>query len=108
MKFLAMTIAVLAALSVSIPPATADNQEHRNSREAHDSSISDRELTANVKNALAQDRALKKADLDIDSDDGVVKITGDVNNGQEKEAISRIVRGVDGVRSVSNVVKLRP
>ncbi len=105
MKFLAMTTVVLAALAVSVPPATADNQENRNK---DGSFISDAALTTKVKAALAEDAGLKTVVLDVDSDEGAVRISGDVKSKREKEAISRIARNVEGVKSVNNDVKVRP
>lgn len=65
-------------------------------------------LTGKVKAALASDAGLKTLTLNVDSNDGVVTITGDVPSQQMSDTVNSVTRSVEGVRSVQNNLTVRP
>jgi len=65
-------------------------------------------LTTKVKSALAADAGLGTLMLNVDSNEGVVTINGDVKSEQQKESVTRIASGVEGVTSVVNNTMLKP
>lgn len=65
-------------------------------------------LTAKVKGALLADPDVKGLQIDVDSRDGVVTLTGTLAHAAAIERAQAIARGVDGVRSVDSRLAVKP
>lgn len=108
MKYLTVLLPALfvSAMMMSVMPAQAEpiKQDINEAGQYLDDSA----LTAKVKSALAVDVSLKTIALDIDSEDGVVTITGKVKTQKEKDSITNVVKNLDGVKSVNNNVTVGP
>lgn len=65
-------------------------------------------LTARVKAALAEDAGLKTLKLNVDSQDGVVSVTGPVKNQETAALIMRTAQSVKGVKSVNSRLTIQP
>ncbi len=63
-------------------------------------------LTASVKTALLAAPDLKSLGINVDSNNGVVTLKGEVKTAKEKEQAERVSAGVNGVRSVVNELKV--
>src|SRR5688572_18553829 len=63
-------------------------------------SQTDAGITTNVKTKLAADDTVKAYQVDVDTRNGVVTLTGTVDNPAAKEQAIVIVRQTDGVRDV--------
>jgi hyperosmotically inducible periplasmic protein len=63
--------------------------------------ISDAALTAKVKAALLADSRVAGSSIDVDTQGGVVTLTGNLPDNQAKTALE-IARGIEGVKSVEN------
>ena len=59
-------------------------------------------LTAKVKAALLADPGVQGLQIDVDSSDGVVTLSGSVGGATQVERAQAITRGVDGVKSVES------
>ncbi len=68
----------------------------------------DATLTTKVKSELAKDEGLKTLILNVDSNKGDVTVTGTVKTEAEKDAITRIAKEVEGVKSFKNEVVVQP
>ena len=68
----------------------------------------DAALTAAVKTKLLADRSVSGLKIDVDTTNGVVTLTGSVNNATEKSEAVRIARSTDGVKSVRDNLKVAP
>lgn len=64
-------------------------------------------LTSRVKTALAAHSSLKTLILNVDSDNGAVTISGTVTSREAFDSVTRVVRDVDGVKSVNNRLVIR-
>ena len=64
--------------------------------------LSDLILKAKVNLALAQDPRVGVLDIGVTADDGVVTLTGDLDDAAECSAAEEIARGVDGVARIQN------
>ncbi len=64
--------------------------------------ISDFMLKTRVNFALVRDPRVGALDIGVTADDGVVTLTGDVDEAEEKRAAEEIARGVEGVEAVRN------
>ncbi len=67
---------------------------------------SDRQITAAVKEALKQDELLTNATIDVNTEQGVVTLSGSVPNAQTYTRAISIARGVQGVKPPVQVEQL--
>jgi hyperosmotically inducible protein len=64
-------------------------------------------ISASVKAALLDDANLKANEIDVDTDQGVVRLSGFVSSADEVAAAAAAARTVRGVRSVRNELRLK-
>jgi hyperosmotically inducible protein len=64
--------------------------------------IDDAALTAKVKSTLLADAQVKGTQIDVDSNQGTVTLSGSVSTASEKARAEQLAQGVDGVRAVRN------
>jgi hyperosmotically inducible periplasmic protein len=57
-------------------------------------------VTTNIKSKMAADDAVKAYQIDVDTSNGVVTLSGDVDSSLAKERAAQIARTTDGVREV--------
>jgi hyperosmotically inducible protein len=62
--------------------------------------VDDTAITTKVKGAVMAQPGLKTLQIDVDTKNGVVTLTGTVDNPTLKERATQIAQNVDGVRSV--------
>ena len=63
-------------------------------------------ITTNVKTKLAADDTVKAYKVDVDTRNGVVTLSGDVDTATAKEQAIQIARGTDGVRDVIDQLRV--
>jgi hyperosmotically inducible protein len=63
-------------------------------------------ITTNVKTKLAADDTVKAYQVDVDTRNGVVTLSGDVETTAAKEQAIQIARGTDGVRDVIDQIRV--
>jgi hyperosmotically inducible protein len=63
-------------------------------------------LTTKVKTAIALSKSASTFDIDVDSDEGVVTLTGTLPSGEDKAAVLQIARSTDGVLSVVDRIQV--
>jgi osmotically-inducible protein OsmY len=68
----------------------------------------DATLAANVKAKLAADPTLSTDPIDVQAKDGAVTLTGTVKSEADKAKAATIAQGVEGVKSVTNNLTVRP
>ena len=66
----------------------------------------DTATTASVKSRLIADPQVSSYEIDVDSTDGVVRLSGLVETEAERAAAERVARATDGVKSVKNEIRL--
>jgi hyperosmotically inducible periplasmic protein len=74
---------------------------------AADDSARDTALTERVKTALASERALSGRDIEVETRDGVVQLSGFVDTEDQRTAALMRARAVQGVQEVRNDLSLR-
>jgi osmotically-inducible protein OsmY len=70
--------------------------------------VSDASITTAVKTRLMKDKAARASDIDVDTDDGVVTISGKVPTAADKTRIAGLVRRTTGVKRVENKLTVSP
>jgi hyperosmotically inducible periplasmic protein len=82
-------------------------EERAKNREKVSSTASNATLTTKVKTALASDAGAKTmANINVDSNNGVVTLKGRVDSADMKKKAGDIAKKVDGVKSVKNELKV--
>lgn len=69
--------------------------------------IDDTVITAKVKAAVFQEPSLKSAEINVETFKGVVQLSGFVNSQADINKAVEVARGVTGVKSVKNDMKLK-
>ncbi len=69
--------------------------------------IDDATITAKVKAALVADSKLKSTDITVNTDGGVVKLTGAVDTNNEYAMAGQDSNHITGVKAVANMLTIR-
>src|SRR5258708_6530678 len=69
--------------------------------------VDDKHITSVVKKKLASEPVYKFDDVDVKTFDGVVQLSGFVNNDEQKERAAQIAQQVEGVGRVVNGITLK-
>lgn len=70
--------------------------------------LDDAWITAKIKTLLLKDEGVKGLDVNVDTHKGAVQLSGWVGTPGEIAQAEKIARGVEGVRMVSNDLRLKP
>ena len=68
----------------------------------------DATLAANVKSKLAADSSVASSGITVGATKGAVTLSGEVRSESEKATAEKIAKSVDGVKSVSNNLTVKP
>jgi len=68
----------------------------------------DATITASVKTKMAADSTVPAMKINVDTKEGVVTLTGDVDSAATKTKAETIAKGVEGVKSVTNSLTVKP
>ena len=69
---------------------------------------SDESLTQNVQAKLKADSALAAAHVVVNTTNGTVTLTGEVNSEGDKSRAEQLAKGVEGVKAVTNSLVIKP
>jgi hyperosmotically inducible periplasmic protein len=69
--------------------------------------ISDSDLDNKVETALKNDAQLQKLDIDVEAENGVVKLSGNVSDVRWKGRATKVASSVKGVKSVQNNLSIK-
>jgi hyperosmotically inducible protein len=68
--------------------------------------VDDATITGKVKAALVADKKVPATAISVDTNQGVVKLTGNVSNDDTANAAQQDARAVTGVKAVANMLKV--
>ena len=94
-KFAAALVAMFLAISATAVAVAGEDRAR------------DAALTERVKTALASDNALAGRDIEVETRDGVVQLSGFVDSEDQRTAALMRARSVQGVQEVRNDLSLR-
>ena len=88
---------------------TADNAESKidSSMKKVDGFMDDSAITAKAKAALVDDEAIKSTDISVETQKGVVTLSGFVSSQDQAEKAVALVKKVEGVKSVSDKLHVK-
>jgi len=92
-------LAILGALSLSVMSGGCASTATRESTGEY---VDDAVITTKVKAALLGDDAVKSFAISVETNKGVVQLSGFVNNSRQKTLAERVASDVAGVTSVRN------
>jgi hyperosmotically inducible protein len=69
--------------------------------------IDDSILTAKVKAALIADSATKAHQINVETQEGIVQLSGFVDNAAAKSAATNVAKSVSGVKDVKNELSVK-
>ncbi|WP_199688119.1 BON domain-containing protein [Noviherbaspirillum sedimenti] len=69
--------------------------------------IEDSVITTKAKTALLADTTVKGTDIHVETNKGVVSLSGMVDTERQRERAASIVKGIDGVSSVDNKMTVK-
>lgn len=96
------TSACVALLSAAVLVGCAATASHESTGQA----VDDSEITAKVKAALIKDPETKARDIGVNTEQGVVQLSGFVGSDAERQEAQKDASQVAGVRSVQNELKI--
>jgi hyperosmotically inducible protein len=92
-----------AANTTATQPAnTTTSNASSGMREA----VSDATITTKVKAGLAKEKNVSATHIKVDTDNGVVKLSGTARSQQESDRAAQIARDTKGVSSVENDIQV--
>jgi hyperosmotically inducible protein len=97
------TFAVLIMSAAVLGTAACSSTRTQRSAGEH---VDDAALLTSVKSALAAESAEAAADINVDVNRGEVKLSGFVDNANDKSRAAEVARGVEGVKSVQNDIAI--
>jgi osmotically-inducible protein OsmY len=95
--------AFFLALTLMTAAGCASTQKHEGTGEYVDDSV----ITTKVKAAIFNEPTLKSAEINVETFKGVVQLSGFVNSRADISKAVEIARGVKGVESVKNDMRLK-
>ena len=87
--------------------AVRNNLTVKTTDRSSDQVVDDSAITAKVKSALAGDPRTKAHQINIETHDGVVQLSGFVDNSEAKSTGEELARAVDDVKSVDNELDVK-
>jgi hyperosmotically inducible protein len=93
---------LLATLVLATATGCANSDPVQAARQVDDAGIS-----AGVKAAIAADPSLKGSEIQVDTEHGVVQLSGFVSSAEDVATAAAVARTVRGVQSVRNDLRLK-
>ena len=98
-RFVAFTFAILLASLLGC----ASTAKHEGTGEYVDDSV----ITTKVKAAIFNEPSLKSAEINVETFKGVVQLSGFVSSSGDISKAAELARGVQGVKSVKNDMRVK-
>lgn len=107
-----LAVALLAALGTSacskhMPGQMSDSQAADAPKQSASlgDAIDDTAITAKVKGRLASDARTQTASIEVETNNGVVTLSGTANTADQKDAAEQLARTVENVKGVDDQIK---
>jgi hyperosmotically inducible protein len=106
MKTSASTAFLLAALMLTTATGCAGNARNA-ANPASERPVADDAVSAGVRSAIAGEAVLKGREIQVDTVNGVVQLSGYVSSADDVATAAAVARTVNGVKSVRNDLRLK-
>lgn len=98
-------VQMVASDTAAKTDTSSDKSRSADSRRS-DQPLKDTTITTKVKAKFVEDKTVSATDIHVTTINGVVNLTGTAKSQDESSKAAEIARGVDGVKSVSNKIKV--
>ena len=98
---------LLSALFVAVSLVSVVGCASTPQKEGTGEYIDDTAITTKVKAAIFNEPTLKSAEINVETFKGVVQLSGFVNSRADIDKAAAVTRGVSGVKSVKNDMRLK-
>jgi len=97
-------------LRLAATDAAAAPTEGTAARLGHEteSALSDSTITTKVKAALVREKDLSAMDVNVETKEGVVQLSGFVDAKDQQDRAGKIAQSIEGVKDVKNDLRLKP
>lgn len=102
-----LLIAGLPLAAMANEPSQSPTGGNQPVKESAGEYIDDAAITAKVKAAFLKDKDVKATEVKVETEKGVVHLSGVVKNSNAIERAAQIATGVSGVKSVTNDLRLK-
>ena len=102
-----LTAAALAAAAATFAPLGHAQDTGDKPKQSVGEYASDAMITTKVKAAIVAEPAISALEIAVETNDGIVRLSGTVDTAAQSDAATRVARGVDGVKQVTNEIKVR-
>lgn len=93
--------------SVELTGAKNDRSTAESSLQSTGGKLSDAAITTKVKSAIVSEPGLKAMQINVDTADGVVTLTGVVDAPQSIDRATQVAQAVEGVKFVNNRLNVK-
>jgi len=98
-RLLAVSVMALMVLGVISGPVQAADR-------SVGEKMDDAKITTAIKTKLTADRVKNLVDVSVETNDGIVRLTGKVPTAEDKFEAERVARRTNGVREVRNELRV--
>lgn len=98
----------LAAVVAAVALLTATGCAVTRGQETVGAYIDDATITTAVKARLVESKQVSAASISVQTLNGTVQLSGFAKDAAEKSTAESVARAVNGVKSVKNVIQIRP
>jgi osmotically-inducible protein OsmY len=103
---LGLLVAPLAGYAADKKDVTVEKKEPTSKTEKTKEGVEDAAITTKIKAEFAKDKQVSAMNIHVDTDKGVVKLTGNAKSKDEAEKAVAIAKKTKGVTSVSNDIQV--
>ena len=97
--------AVCMAVALALTPAVALGAD-KSMKETVKEELSDAAITTRIKTEFAKDKEVSAMKISVDTEKGVVKLSGSAKSKAEADKAEQIAKSAKGVVSVKNDIKV--
>lgn len=105
-QFAAICMALGLALAPTAYSADKAADEKGGTRAAVKEEMTDAGITTRIKTEYAKDKEVSAMKISVDTEKGVVKLTGNAKSKSEADKAEQIAKNTKGVTSVKNEIKV--
>ncbi len=104
----ALLVAVLAMTTLPAVVGCSNTRSSTERQQSVGSYLDDATITTRVKAALVEAKDVRVTQVNVETYQGVVQLSGFVDSEAEARRAAEVTRGVSGVRSVKNDIHVKP
>lgn len=106
-RFLILSVVATGLVTGSLPSGAAPATKAKQKTENAGQLLENAELTGRVKSALLADKVAPGLSINVNSDQGVVTLLGQVDTATQKNRAAQVAQKTEGVKKVVNKLTVK-